>query len=362
MIARSPGRAQQVCFVAASVHAALVVPLSLAAGSSLPFALEAYAPPVGHARELLGGFVLAVVTGYLLGRPSRGLFGVLCAPWLAARFGWLLDAGGPWALASQGAFALAFTASLAPKFIGSGRRWRNLAIAPLLALLAAASVALDGITGNLALVHQVMLLLLAILLAFMGGRVLAPAVTTQRERDGHSPAVRMQPRLEGTIMALLAAAATALAAGLASIAGAATLAAGAVSAIRLWRWRIWTCRARTDLWCLGAGHLWLSLGLLAFGLDLARGSGTSAALHLLTVGALGTFTFNIMLRARLQRTQGEPARESLLPAGTVLLAVATLARYAATPSGMGHAPILIGAAAAAWTVAYVALARRLLRA
>ena len=73
MIARSPGRAQQICFVAASVHAALVVPLSLAAGSGLPFGLGAYAPPVGHARELLGGFVLAVVTGYLLGRPTESL-------------------------------------------------------------------------------------------------------------------------------------------------------------------------------------------------------------------------------------------------------------------------------------------------
>ncbi len=361
MTARSPGRAQQICFVAASIHAALVVPLSLAAGSGLPFGLDAYAPPIGHARELLGGFVLAVVTGYLLGRPSRALLGVLCVSWLLARLGWLLDAGGPWALASQGAFALAFTASLAPKFIGSGRRWRNLAVAPLLALLAAASVALDGITGNLALVHQVMILLLAILLAFMGGRVLAPAVTTERERNGLSPAVRMQPRLEGTIMALLTVTITTLAAGYSPLGGAITIAAGAVAAIRLWRWRVWTCRARADLWCLGAGHLWLSLGLLTFGFALARGSGTSSALHLLTVGALGTFTFNIMLRARLQRTQGEPARETLLPAGTALLAVATLARYAAATPGTGNTPILLGIAAAAWTLAYVALARRLLR-
>lgn len=355
-------RAQQICFVAASVHAALVVPLSLAAGSGLPFGLGVYAPPLGHARELLGGFVLAVVTGYLIGRPARALLVLLCATWLLARLGWLLDAGGAWALASQGAFALAFTASLAPKFIGSGRRWRNLAIAPLLALLAASSVALDGITGNLTLVHQVMLLLLAILLAFMGGRVLAPAVTSQRERDGHTPTVRMQPHLEGVIMALLAVAILALAAGLPRIAGVATLAAAGAAALRLWRWRVWTCRARVDLWCLGAGHLWLALALLAFGLALVRQYGTGAATHLLTIGALGTFTFNIMLRARLQRTHGEPARERLLPIGTVLLAFATLTRFAATTTGADHVQALLGFAAAAWSLTYVALARRLLRA
>jgi len=355
-------RAQQVCFVAGSVYAALLVPLALVAGNEQSFGLAAYAPPLGHARELLGGFVLAVVTGYLIGRPSRAVLVLLCTTWLLARLGWLLDAGGNWALASQGAFALTFTASLAPKFLGGGRRWRNLAIAPLLALLAASSVALDGIAGNLALVHQVMLLLLATLLAFMGGRVLAPAVTSQRERDGQTPVARMQPRMEGAIMVLLATAIAALAADLSQLAGLTTLAAGGVVAARLWRWRVWACRTRTDLWCLGLGHLWLALALLALGLAFLRGAGTGAATHLLTVGALGTFTFNIMLRVRLQRTQGDPAHERLVPAGTALLACATLARFAATTAGIDSGQALLGFAAAAWSLTYLALARRLLRA
>ncbi|MEQ8663821.1 MAG: NnrS family protein [Gammaproteobacteria bacterium] len=352
--------AQKICFTAAALYAALLVPLAL---DGAPALFAAWAPPVGHARELLGGYALAVVTGYLVGRPAPGQLVALCVSWLLARLGWLLDPGGAWAVASQALFALVFTASLAPKFIGRGRRWRNLAIAPLLALMAAASVALDGALGLLPAARDVMLLALAALLAFMGGRLLAPALATQLERDGTPPQARLQPRLEGTVMALLALAMVLAASGLAPwLAGACTMAAGATVALRLARWRVWRCRGRGDLWCLAAGHAWLAFGLLAYGHALGGASASAPGAHLLTVGALGTFSFNVMLRARLQRLRRDPARAALLPAGTLLIALATLARGIAPALDAAPAQALMALAAAAWSLAFIALARRLLRA
>ncbi|MEQ8230682.1 MAG: NnrS family protein, partial [Gammaproteobacteria bacterium] len=319
--------AQTICFTAAALFAALIVPLSLSGVAGLPAVLAAYAPPVGHARELLGGYALAVVTGYLIGRPSAAQLVLVCASWLTARAAWLLDPGGSWATLTQALFALVFAASLAPKFVGSGRRWRNLAIAPLLALLAAASVALDGSFGHAPAAREAMLLLLAALLAFMGGRLLAPAVATHLERAGFTPAARVQPRLEGAVLVLLALA-VALSAAHAPrpLAGTCTLAAGAVVLTRLARWQVWRCRRRIDLVCLALGHLWLGLGLLLFGVGLTTGNTTSAGIHLITVGGLGTFSFNVMLRARLQRLRRDPAGDRLVPLGTLLLAVATVAR------------------------------------
>ncbi|MFP4138593.1 MAG: NnrS family protein [Halomonas sp.] len=54
-------------FPLAAMHAAITVPLSLAAFyHGLPLGL--LASPAAHGRELLSGFALAVIAGYLLGR------------------------------------------------------------------------------------------------------------------------------------------------------------------------------------------------------------------------------------------------------------------------------------------------------
>jgi uncharacterized protein involved in response to NO len=71
----------------------------------------------------------------------------------------------------------------------------------------------------------------------------------------------------------------------------------------------------------------------------------TAALHVITVGALGTLTFNVMAQSWLLRTRREPARSALIPLGTALIAAATAWR------ALGA----IEPAALAWSGAYLLL-------
>ena len=75
-------------FPLAALHAALLVPLSLLSLYHLEeVALLSF--PAAHGRELLFGFALTVIAGYLLGPLSPRWLMVLVGLWLVARLGGL---------------------------------------------------------------------------------------------------------------------------------------------------------------------------------------------------------------------------------------------------------------------------------
>lgn len=350
-------------FPAAALYAAATVPLSLAAMQA-PGWLPALASPLGHARELLSGFALAVVSGYLLGSMPRARLWLVFLFWLSARAAWLIAPASLTAVLAQALFAAVFAGLVAPKFLGRGRKLRNLAVAPLIVVLATSAVAFDAAVLSRAIaatpVALATVLLLAWLMAFMGGRLIAPAAAGQRYRQGEELTARVQPRIEGGIIACLAAAAVlALLPRAWPAAGALALLAAALLAVRLGRWQLWRCHGRPDLWCLGAGYAWIVAGLALLGANLLDGRAPQASLHAITVGAVGTLTFNVMLRTHLQRAGAQMARNPVIPIGTALIAVAAIARIAAGP-GLAGRPALLWAAAAAWSAAYLLLAAQLL--
>lgn len=162
----------------------------------------------------------------------------------------------------------------------------------------------------------------------------------------------MQPRLEAAILLAGAVAAGALLLpGLCAVAAAAAALAGALALLRLARWRLWGLRGRPDLLCLAAGYGWLGSGLLAFAAALATRKHENAALHLVTVGALGTLTFNVMAMSWMLRARCEPGREPVVASGTCLIAAATLLRTL----GAFRAGPWMEFAAACWSAAFALL-------
>jgi hypothetical protein len=119
----------------------------------------------------------------------------------------------------------------------------------------------------------VAVLLFAMLLLFMGGRIIAATVAGQFHRQGDRPVARVQPRIESALLAIMAAAAAASAVGprppFAAVAAASLIAAGVLAGVRILRWRLWALRGRPDLLCLAAGYAWLALGLILYGAALA---------------------------------------------------------------------------------------------
>lgn len=326
--------------------------------------VPALASPMAHSREMLFGFGLGVVAGYLLGGLPAARLWPLFALWLLARATWLLAPGSAAAALASAAFAVLVGAATAPKFLRGAKKLRNRAVAPLLIALCGAAVLIDaGSSGGFPAPSDVALtavLLFALLMLFMGGRIIAPAAAGQRYRQGEYLDARVQPRLEGALLVCMGVAIVLSLAPPTRIgAGWAAIAAGALAAVRMLRWELWRCRGRADLWCLGAGYAWIAVGLFVLGAALAAGIPPHAHVHGITVGAIGTLTFNMMARSSAARAGQNLARSPVIYVGTALIGVAAGARLAVLAVPVPALPLL-WLAAIAWSLAFVLLALRLL--
>src|SRR5690606_1479402 len=347
-------------FPAAALHAALLLPISVLGLLDLIPALPGLATPAGHAREMLFGFALAVIAGYLLGPQPLRLTLALLACWLLARLGSLFWPGSWLASGATLLFAAGLVWKVLPRFIGAAKKWRNQSIAPVVggfALLSAVTAfGLDH--GLVRLLQHEALLLLAALLFFMGGRIIAPALAGHAQNEGRQLNARVQPQLEGAVLILLA-----LALLLAPLpwlllqrlSGALLITASALTGMRLLRWQPWHCRTRMDLLALVIGYAWLALGLLLLGLNvLVPSLPTTATLHALSVGALGSLTFAVMARTRLVQRFRDPGARRWIHPLALLLSLAALARVVPPLLGWQHTGWML-LAAGSWALAFLAL-------
>jgi uncharacterized protein involved in response to NO len=86
------------------------------------------------------------------------------------------------------------------------------------------------------------------------------------------------------------------------------------------------------------------------GYALMAGARIATPLHLITVGAIGTLTVNVMALTWLRLARRDPARARLPVYATGLVAIATLLRVF---GNVQPVPLLL--AAACWSAAYLAL-------
>lgn len=354
-------------FPAASLLAAIAVPLSVWAvwsGTGWPAGLLG----AGHGHELIFGFALALVAGYTLGPQPKTLLYPLFGLWLAARLSWIFL---PHSLLAQllgPAFALLLAWHVVPRF-NAAKKWRNRMIAPLILLLCLLTLAFWFSTalnipyafwlpGPYKLMHAAITGLL-LLMTFMGGRLIAPAVAGTLEKKGIALEARVQPRIEGMLIIALGGAIFLMAFPVADwITGSLLLAASGLITLRTLRWKLWLCPERPDLLVLAAGYLWLAVGALATGLALLRGTAVAPALHLITIGALGTLATSVMLRLAWQRSHRKsPAAVEVFPIAA-LLSAAAISRFMAGDAPFS-APILLWLSASFWALAYLWLAVRL---
>nr|WP_272889518.1 NnrS family protein [Stutzerimonas stutzeri] len=316
-------------FLAGSLFAMLAIPLWVATWTGI---WPGFQPTGGwlswHRHEMLFGFAMAIVAGFLLtaGQTWTGQPGVsgnklmaLAAVWLLARLGWLF--GLPLALVVplDLLFMLGVTGLMA-RMLWVVRQKRNYPIVAVLTLMIGADVlVLCGIAqGNDGLQRQGILAglwLVAALMAIIGGRVIP--FFTQRGL-GHTEAVKPWVWLDvallvGTgLIAVLYAAGVALQQHL--LIGVLFLAIATGHLLRLVRWYdggIWRVPL---LWSLHVAMLWLvvaaaGLALWNFGLL----SSSSPSLHALSVGSMSGLILAMIARVTLGHT-GRPLQ---LPSGIV---------------------------------------------
>jgi|TARA_R100001039_G_C1820676_1_gene88706 uncharacterized protein involved in response to NO len=157
-----------------------MVPLSLLALYYQFDFLPQLASPMGHARELVFGFALSLIAGYLLGPlPIRQIAGLVTL-WVVGRLGVMAAPLMHVATLADGLFAVWVACLLVPRFMAA-KKWRNRIIAPLLGLLCLLGIVTLtwrylGDTLITAPLMHLSVLGLVLLMTFMGGRIIAPAV------------------------------------------------------------------------------------------------------------------------------------------------------------------------------------------
>lgn len=319
------------------------------------------AGPLWHAHEMLFGFALAVVVGFLFtagrnwtGRPTPTgpLLAGLAALWLAGRILVLTPYG--WAAAVvNAAFPLAAAVALAIPFIAARNR-RNYFFVALLGVMSAAVAVFHLVQLRVVdlpawLGIQVALDVLLFIMAVMGGRVI-PMFTnngvpgTQARRDprveklalGSVLAVLLADlaQVEGTLFALLL--------GVAALA----------HLVRLALWQPWRTLRTPLVWILHAAYAWIGLH---FALRAGAEAGwivASVATHALTVGAVGGLTIGMMTRTARGHT-GQPLRADRFDVACyALVLAAALVRVLVpliVPGALVHA---VTASALMWSAGY----------
>ena len=344
-------------YPAAAAYSVLFLPASVLAMTGAWVGLPALAHPGAHAHEMLLGYALAVVAGNQLGVARGPFVAGLLVLWILARMAFVVAPSSLAAAALDSAFAGALAVRLVPRLAGAAKKWRNRALPAVIGGICAAAIAWHfaqrvwGVPLARSLV-VVVVLLFATLMLFMGGRIIAPAVAGQLYRQGEPLGARVQPRLEGALLVCGGAAIVlALVPDARSIAAACAATAGALGLVRMARWRLWRLRGRPDLYCLAAGYAWLGIGLIALGAALAAGRHETAAIHLITIGALGTLTLSVMGTLWVLQARRDPARAPTIVWGTLLIAAAALARLL----GAYRADAWLLVSAVCWSTAHILL-------
>jgi uncharacterized protein involved in response to NO len=261
--------------------------------------------PVWHAHEMLFGFALAVIVGFLFtaGRnwtnkptPTGLPLAALALLWVAARVLVLTPYGWAAALANV-AFPLTAAVALARPFIAARNR-RNYFFVGLLLLLAAAAACVHlQLLGVLPLPGwagiQLALDVVLFIMAVMAGRVL-PMFTNNGVPGARAMRHAGLEKLAlGSVLALLAVDLLQPPAPL--LAMIAVLGASA-HLLRWLLWKPWTTLHTPIVWVLHAAYLWIPVHL---GLRAAAVPGwvpSSAAAHALMAGAAGGLIIGMMTR------------------------------------------------------------------
>ena len=303
-------------FFLAALHAGLAIPVWLGAYFGGFDIVGPFGGMHWHAHEMLFGYLAAVIAGFILtaipnwtGRlPLSGWpLAMLVGLWLAGRAACLASPD-PWlAMAVDLAFPVTLAFAIWRE-VAAGKNWKNAPVAVMITLFGVANAA-DHLANAGVLDHdlgqRLALAVAGMLIALIGGRIVPSFTRNWLVKEGSTalPAPFGQPE-----KAALAATAAAMLGWVVMpdnvLVGVFLFAAGALLAVRLFRWSGVATMREPILLVLHVGYGWLavSFALLGLAIMLPDKVPHSAALHALTAGAVGTMTLAVMTRASLGHT------------------------------------------------------------
>jgi uncharacterized protein involved in response to NO len=317
--------------------------------------------PVWHAHEMLFGFTMAVIAGFLFtavpnwtNRPTPvgGTLAAIAALWVAGRVLVLTRYGWAAAIANT-AFPLAVAAGIGIPLAESGNR-RNYFFVGLMVLMAAAVLAVH--LAQLQVFRladwlgiQIALDVVLVLTTLMGGRVI-PMFTNS---GVPGTAAQRRPLLEQFALGCVLVVLLADAFQLKGIVLIVVLGVAAVAhALRLALWKPWKTLQVPLVWVLHAAYLWIPIHLALRALAEAGLVPPPLATHALTIGAVGGLTIGMMTRTARGHT-GRPLKADRIEITCYTLILAAALTRVILPL-LAPATYLISVAAAGllWSAGY----------
>lgn len=269
--------------------------------------------PLWHGHEMLFGFTMAVIAGFLLTavRAWTGQPTPTGAPLMALAALWVLGRAlvlTPLATAASvmnAAFPVALAVAIGIPLVRS-RNVRNYFFVGLLVLMGGLILALHlALQGVFELPPRLGLLLgldvVLFIMTVMGGRVIPMFTNNGVPGAGATRHPLVEKLALGSILLLFVADLLQLEA---AIVAAIALLGAVAHSVRLYLWRSWRTLAAPLVWILHAAYAWIVAHLALRALAGVGWMAESNAIHALTVGAIGGLTLGMMTRT----SRGHTAR------------------------------------------------------
>ncbi|MEO8754374.1 MAG: NnrS family protein [Casimicrobiaceae bacterium] len=323
--------------------------------------------PAWHGHEMLFGYTLAVVAGFLLTAvrnwtgnptPTGGALMALAALWIAGRVLVLT----PYATAAaivNVAFPLAVALGIGKAVVDSRNR-RNYFFIALLLLLGLAVLAfhlshLDVLPWPERASLQAGLDVVLFIIAVIAGRVL-PMFTNNGVPGAHATRHPLVERIAlAGVLALLAVDVLPVPDWLVAIIA---LGVAAAHAVRLSLWQPWRTLGAPLVWVLHVAYGWIVVYLVLRGLAALGLVDRLFAAHALTVGAIGGMTIGMMTRTARGHTGRPLAADRFEVACFVLVVLAAIIRVFGGMWLPGVYVATVVAAGTCWSAAFALYAIR----
>lgn len=348
-------------YLGAAAFALLAVPYWIAGLLGWVTLPSTMPPLLWHAHEMLYGFAVAVIVGFLLtagkawtglGTPRGATLATMAGMWLAAR---LTALGAPYTVyALLDMAVLPWVAWVLTRVLLKAGNLRNLPLVAILLLLATANGGFHAAVlgwldiDPLRALHAG-LALVVMIECVIAGRVI-PAFTMSA-LPGRQLKVPLW--LERSTLAVTAASLAAwvlLPANLVTALGFA--AAALLHAARLWHWQPWRTRARPILWVLHAAYAWLPVGFGLLAWAQLGGVAAAVGIHALAVGATAGLIIGMVTRTARGHTGRALKVSRLEVAAYLLVAGAAVARVLLPWAAPAHTATWLVVAASAWAIAF----------
>ena len=327
--------------------------------------LSNYYSPVGwHAHEMLFGYTVAVIAGFLLTAVGNWTGIKMINGWnlvllslvfILGRVTPLLPDIPHWFIAASDLAFIPLVALIIVVPVVRVKQWSNFIFFPLLLTMAAANLLVHlsalGLTDiSIVTGSRVMLYLVVFLIVIMGGRVI-PFFTERGINGVITKKWNWIERLSPFSIVLLLVSDVFYADKILTASFA--LFAAAINAVRLYGWysnKIWQVPL---VWILQVAYSWFVIGFIIKSLTIFNMNESLFSYHALTVGGIGIMTLGMMARVSLGHTGRDMKLDSWMLLSFILVNIAVVVRVILPMIFQENYSGLIQLSGWLWTAAFI---------